>query len=312
METPLTPATADLLGRWASHLSAVRGAAPATVAAYQADALEFFGFLARHLGGPPAPAALTELGQADLRAWAAAERARGCSARSLRRRIAAVKALFRWLADAEGIEVPAVFAMRGPKAPARLPRPVSVAAARALIDHAEEAKVPQWVAARDAAVLTLLWGCGLRISEALGLKRREAPLSEVLRITGKGGKQRLAPVLPVARAAVDRAVSLCPFDQGPDGPLFFGIRGGPLTPRRVQERMQGARAALGLPATATPHALRHAFATHLLAAGGDLRTIQELLGHASLSTTQIYTAVDEARLMEVHAAAHPRARAPAG
>ncbi|MEE3101311.1 MAG: tyrosine-type recombinase/integrase, partial [Pseudomonadota bacterium] len=188
----------------------------------------------------------------------------------------------------------------------RPPRPLSPEDARAVISDAETADAPDWIAARDAAALTLLYGSGLRISEALSLTRRDAPLPEVLRITGKGGKQRLAPVLPVARDAVDAYLALCPFGLDPDDALFRGARGGPLSPRLLQLRMADARARLGLPASATPHALRHSFATHLLAAGGDLRAIQELLGHASLSTTQVYAGLDEARLIEVHAAAHPR------
>lgn len=305
---PLAPAVADAAARWRAHLTAARGAAAATAEAYSADLTGFLGFLADHLGGAPALPALGDLSQTDLRGWMARERSRGVSARSLRRRVSAVRSFFRWLAEAEGIECPAVLALRGPKAAPRLPRPVSVEAARAVIADAEAADAPDWIAARDAAVLTLLWGCGLRVSEALALNRRDAPLPEVLRITGKGGRERLVPVLPAARRAVEDCLRLCPWDEGPSGPLFFGARGGRLSPRMIQRRMEGARARLGLPATATPHALRHAFATHLLAAGGDLRTIQALLGHASLSTTQVYTAVDEARLMEVYAAAHPRAR----
>jgi len=232
---------------------------------------------------------------------------RGQEARSIRRALSSIKSLFRWLADAEGLECAAVLAARGPKASPRLPRPLSPEAARALMAEVETADAPDWVAARDAAVLTLLWGCGLRISEALGLKRRDAPLPEVLRILGKGGKERIVPVLPAARAAVAAAIALDPWEEGPEGPLFHGVRGGPLSPRMIQRRLEVARQRLGLPATATPHALRHSFATHLLAAGGDLREIQTLLGHASLSTTQVYTAVDEARLMEIYDRAHPRA-----
>jgi integrase/recombinase XerC len=176
-----------------------------------------------------------------------------------------------------------------------------------VLDAAGDDAREDWIAARDTAVLTLLYGCGLRISEALGLTASALPLGEVLRITGKGGKERLVPVLPAARAAVARYAALCPWPLDRGAPLFRGTRGGPLSPRIVQAGMERLRARLGLPATATPHALRHSFATHLLAAGGDLRTIQELLGHASLSTTQGYTGVDAARLMQVYRAAHPRA-----
>ena len=205
------------------------------------------------------------------------------------------------------IDDPAILAARAPKAPRRLPRPVAAKAAAAMLDHAGADHPEPWIAARDVAVLTLLWGAGLRISEALGLNRRDAPLGETLRIVGKGGKERIAPILPIARKAVDAYLALSPFETSDDDPLFLGARGGRLNPRLIQKAMERARLSLGLPASATPHALRHSFATHLLEAGGDLRAIQELLGHASLSTTQVYTAVDQARLMEVYAAAHPRA-----
>ena len=294
--------------RWLAQASAVRGAAPATIEAYRHDVAGFLGFLRDHRGGPLSAAALAQTGQPELRAWMARERARGLSARSLRRALSAVRGFHRWLGEAEGIEAPAVLAARGPRAPARLPRPVSEDGARALIAEAETAEAPDWIAARDAAVLTLLYGCGLRISEALSLRRTDAPLPEVLRIRGKGGKERLVPVLPAARAAVEGYLERVPYPEtAGDGALFLGARGGSLSPRLIQLRMAEARARLGLPATATPHALRHSFATHLLKAGGDLRAIQELLGHASLSTTQVYTGLDEARLMEIYEKAHPRA-----
>ena len=196
---------------------------------------------------------------------------------------------------------------RAPKFTKKLPRPLAQDAARAMIDTVEMQSTSDWVAARDVAVVTLLYGCGLRISEALSLKGTDAPLPETLRIVGKGDKERIVPVLPAAQAAVDRYLRLCPHPQSPDAPLFRGVRGGALNPRAIQGVMAKARMQLGLPATATPHAMRHSFATHLLSAGGDLRSIQELLGHASLSTTQTYTAVDTARLMEVYNRAHPKA-----
>jgi integrase/recombinase XerC len=307
---PLTtsPAVLALLRRWLGHMSAARGASAATIEAYRRDVSGFLGFLQEHRGEALTPRALGGIAHTDLRAWMARERGRGLSARSVRRALSAVRGFFFWLGEAEGIESPAVLAAQGPKAPARLPRPVGVEAARALIADAEAADAPDWIAARDAAALTLLYGCGLRISEALGLNARDAPLPEVLRIRGKGGKERIVPVLPAARTAVEDYLSLCPWPmEGPEAPLFRGARGGRLSPRVVQLRMAQARQRLGLPATATPHALRHAFATHLLAAGGDLRAIQELLGHASLSTTQVYTGLDEARLLEVYEKAHPRA-----
>ncbi len=298
----------DLLERWLRMLSASKGAAPRTVKAYRDDVAGYLGFLGEHWGGPAGKAALGRVTTGDMRAWMARERTRGLSARSLQRRLSAVKSFHRWLDDAEGVPATSVLVTRAPKAAERLPRPVETGAARALIGSVGTGPQEPWIAARDAAVLTLLYGSGLRISEALALRRGDAPLPKALRITGKGGKERLAPVIPAARKAVDAYLALCPFEHGDDEALFLGVRGGPLNPRMVQRAMERARMALGLPATATPHALRHSFATHLLEAGGDLRTIQELLGHASLSTTQRYTGVDQARLMEVYEQTHPRAR----
>ncbi len=305
----MSAAAADLLDRWLLQLSALKGARPNTLTAYRRDVGGWLGFLSAHHGGPVAPADLAAVTLADLRAWMARERARGLTGRSVSRALSAVKGFHRWLAEAEGLEAPAVLAARGPRAERRLPRPVSVEGARALIAAVEDDAAQPWVGARDAAVLTLLWGCGLRIAEALALTGAEAPLPAALRVRGKGGRERMVPVLPAARAAVEAYRALCPFAPAPDMALFRGVRGGQLGARAVQAAMARARAALGLPATATPHALRHAFATHLLAAGGDLRAIQTLLGHAALSTTQVYAAVEGSRLAAVHAAAHPRARA---
>lgn len=295
-----------LMETWLERQSAVGGRAANTVEAYRRDVSGFLGFLNRHWGEPAGKAALARVKTPDIRAWTAHERGRGLSARSMARALSAVKSFYRFLQEAEGIEAAAVSAARAPRQKPRLPRPVSEDAARALIDRVEVQHKEAWIGARDQAVVTLLYGCGLRISEALGLTRGEAPLGEVLRIKGKGGKERLVPVLPVAADAVDAYLRLLPHDPGPGGPLFVGARGGALNARQVQKVLAQARLQLGLPATATPHALRHSFATHLLQAGGDLRAIQELLGHASLSTTQAYTAVDQARLMEVYEKAHPR------
>jgi len=294
---------------WLEQLSATRGASPKTIEAYRRDVSGFLGFLAAHRGGPAGRGALAKVKTPDMRAWMAHERRRGLSSRSLARELSAVKGFYRWLGEVDGIETAAVIAARAPKSPPRLPRPVSSDAATALIDLASESHDAPWISARDTAVLLLLYGCGLRIGEALALRRSDAPLPDVLRIRGKGGKQRLVPVLPIARNAVDAYTRLCPF--GPEksgGALFVGARGGALGARQVQKTVSVVRQQLGLPATTTPHALRHSFATHLLAAGGDLRTIQELLGHASLSTTQVYTAVDQAALMEIYDRAHPRAK----
>lgn len=304
---PISPQARDALSTWLRHLKALDGAADRTVAAYGRDVTGYLTFLALHRGGAEGTAALTPLPAADLRAWMAHERGRGLSARSLARALSAVKTFTRWLADRNGADATTVLSTRGPKYRRKLPRPLSEDGARAMLDTVGDQHPEDWIAARDTAVVTLLYGCGLRISEALGLTGAAHPLPDTLRITGKGGKTRLVPVLPAARDAVARYARLCPYDLAATEPLFRGARGGPLNPRLIALVMEKARLQLGLPATATPHALRHSFATHLLAAGGDLRAIQELLGHASLSTTQAYTAVDAARLMEVYEKAHPRA-----
>lgn len=304
---------ADLLARWLDYRRGAGAASAHTIDAYRRDVAGWLGFLTDHLGAPASRAAMAGVGPRDVRAWQSRLRRDGLSARSAARALSAVKSFARWLEAAEGIKATAILAARGPKAQPRLPRPLSVEAAEAMIDHAAADHSEDWIAARDAALLTLLWACGLRISEALALDRRDAPLPEVLRIKGKGGKERIVPVLPAARSAVDAYLGASPHGaEGGDAPLFAGARGGRLNPRLARAAMERGRAALGLPATATPHALRHSFATHLLESGGDLRTIQELLGHASLSSTQIYTSVDQERLMAVYDAAHPRAaRRPA-
>lgn len=300
----MTPAeTGPALDAWLGTLRALRNRSPRTVEAYRRDVAGFLDFLARHRGGPCAPGAVTA---ADLRAFLAEARRRGLSPRSAARALSAIRGFWRHLAETAGVPADPVLSARAPRRPDRLPRPVAAEAAKALIGEAG-AHPEGWIAARDAAVLTLLYAAGLRISEALALRRRAFPFPPALRILGKGGKERVVPVLPLAGEAVAAYLRLCPFDPGPEGALFLGARGGPLSPRVVQRAMEGARAVLGLPATATPHALRHSFATHLLEAGGDLRAIQSLLGHASLSTTQVYTAVDQTRLMEVYEKAHPRA-----
>jgi integrase/recombinase XerC len=304
----MTPGAEAALSAWLIGLRAGPGARPATIDAYRRDVARFLAFLSAHWGGPVGRGALAGVGPRDLRAWMAHERGRGLSARALARALSAVKGFWRWLAATDGIDPTAVLAVRSPKSPVRLPRPVAQPDARDLLSEVRDAAPKAWIGARDTAVLTLLWGAGLRISEALALTGADHPLPDVLRVTGKGGKTRLVPVLPAARDAVALYVAASPFEPTPGAALFRGARGGALGPRAVQAAMARARAALGLPATATPHALRHAFATHLLAAGGDLRTIQELLGHASLSTTQVYTAVENRRLMAIYSAAHPRAR----
>ena len=303
----ISAAARDALQTWLDQQRALKGAAENTLTAYRGDVTEFLAFISVHHGTPHGLGALAKITVSDMRAWMAQTRGTGVGPRSLARKLSAVKAFYRWLAEREGFEATAVLSTRAPKFTKKLPRPLAIDAARELIDCVETQARAPWVAARDVAVLTLLWGCGLRISEALGLTGADAPLPQVLRITGKGGKERVVPVLPAARDAVDTYVKACPHASSANAPLFRGVRGGKLSAGAIQKVMASARMQLGLPASATPHAMRHSFATHLLDAGGDLRAIQELLGHASLSTTQAYTAVDTVRLMEVYNSAHPRA-----
>lgn len=303
----ISPAQRDALAGWLAHLKAIGGAAENTVAAYRTDVLGFLAFLQSHHGAPAGLGPLSRVSVRDMRAWMAHERGRGVSARSLARALSSVKGFVRWLADREGFDPTAVLSTRAPKFQKKLPRPLAVDAAQAMLDTVELQSRTGWIAARDVAVVTLLYGCGLRISEALSLTGADHPIGTSLRITGKGGKERIVPVIPPAREAVAAYVAACPWPVEPGAPLFRGARGGPLNPRLIQKAMEQARLQLGLPATVTPHAMRHSFATHLLSAGGDLRAIQELLGHASLSTTQAYTAVDTARLMEVYERTHPKA-----
>ena len=303
----IQPGLTDALDRWLAELQAIGGRAPKTQTAYRHDVTGFLAFLQTYEGDGLGRAVLGRLTTRTMRAWMAHERARGLSARSLARALSAVKSFVAWLAERDGFDPTPVLMTRSPRFNAKLPRPLAEDAARAVLETVELQSTDDWVGARDTAVVLLLYGLGLRISEALSLTGADLPLGDVLRITGKGGKERLVPVLPAARQAVEAYVRVCPYDLEPDGPLFRGVRGGPLSARQIQKVMAATRAQLGLPASATPHAMRHSFATHLLNAGGDLRAIQELLGHASLSTTQAYTAVDTARLLEVYEAAHPRA-----
>ncbi len=303
----IAPALTDALSKWLDHARAIDGAAENTLKAYQADVLGFLAFMGEHHGGQQGLGPIAKITVSDMRSWMARARSGGVGARSLARQLSAVKSFYRWLAEREGFEPTAVLSTRAPKFQKKLPRPLAEDAATAMIETVELQATEGWIAARDSAVVTVLYGCGLRISEALSLTGKDHPLPATLRIMGKGGKERIVPVIDAARDAVATYVALAPFDPQPHEPLFRGARGGPLNPRAVQKVMERARMQLGLPATATPHAMRHSFATHLLTAGGDLRAIQELLGHASLSTTQAYTAVDTARLREVYDKAHPRA-----
>ena len=304
--------TAAAIGQWLQHLSAERGLSAKTLEAYGRDARVFLTFLAGHLGGPVSLGALDGLQPRDVRAFMARRRGDGLDGRSIARALAAVRSFSRFL-EREGRGRMAAFAaIRTPKTGRRLPRPLAVMAARSVssVEARAHDGAAEWVIARDAAVLALLYGSGLRISEALGLRQQDAPSpgrDGQVTVLGKGGKVRQVPVIARVADAIDNYRRLCPWAPGAEGPLFVGVRGGPLSPRIIQLAMERLRGALGLPETATPHALRHSFATHLLGRGGDLRSIQELLGHASLSTTQIYTEVDTAALLRVYESAHPRA-----
>jgi integrase/recombinase XerC len=298
------------IARWLSYLGAERRMSAKTVEAYRRDVSQFLAFLTEHLGGAPSLKQLAKLTPADVRAFMAARRNDGVGNRSLMRVLAGTRSFARFLERNGKGRVAALAAVRSPKLPKTLPKPLAITAAKRVTDtdmHEGETSEP-WIIARDAAVLALLYGSGLRVSEALGLKRKDyADSRDALTVKGKGNKSRMVPLLPQVAKAIADYVALCPFELPREAPLFVGARGGPLSPRIVQLTMARMRGALGLPDTATPHALRHSFATHLLARGGDLRAIQELLGHASLSTTQIYTAVDTERLLEAYASAHPRA-----
>ncbi len=297
--------------RWLQALEGEKRASRHTLDAYARDVAAFLSFLTEHLGARPDAAALRALEAADLRAFLARRRHDGLESRSLLRALAAIRNFLRFL-EKKGLAKTDLFAaVRPPKKPHRLPRALTIADARDLIDPEQRAgeSRPPWVIARDAAVLALLYGAGLRISEALSIERAHAPVGRADRVTilGKGGKTRTLPVIEPVRAAIADYLALCPYELT-GGPLFVGAKGGPLSPRIVQLAVARLRGSLGLPDSATPHALRHSFATHLLGRGGDLRTIQELLGHASLSTTQVYTAVDKKRLLDAYNSAHPRAR----
>lgn len=305
---PLAQDLQDAIAAWFAHLAHERGRAEKTLEAYERDLRQFLTWLKGALGHAPCLADLARLDAKRFRAFMAARRRAGFAGRSLARSMSSLRMFFRWLEAEEITRNRAVLQVTLPKVPHGIPKPLTVEKAAAVVGDGAAADL-DWIAARDTAVLLLLYGSGLRISEALGIVRKDAPTAErdVLRIVGKGGKERLVPVLPVTRNAIARYIALCPYPLAPDTPLFLGAKGGRLGPRIVQLAVEHLRDTLDLPATATPHALRHSFATHLLSAGADLRQIQELLGHASLSTTQVYTEVDRERLLAVYDKAHPRA-----
>lgn len=302
-------AASALLSHWIAHLRDERRFAANSTEAYERDVSAFLDFLFKHLGGEADAKALAELEPRDLRAYLAYRR-QGPDAlgdRSISRALAAIRSFYRYLERRHGVTNARLSLVRGPKLKRPLPRPVSEAAARDLISEAQSAAGEEWIGARDAALVTLLYAAGLRISEALALDGGDRPLPEMLRVVGKGGKERLVPLLAAARQAVERYAELCPFALTEDAPLFRAARGGAMSPRMAQALMETLRGRLGLPSSATPHALRHSFATHLLANGGDLRAIQDLLGHESLSTTQVYTSVEAQKILQSYRRAHPRA-----
>jgi integrase/recombinase XerC len=305
-----SPEIAAEFARWLDYLTLERRMSLKTAEAYGRDVRQFLSFLSEHLGTRVSFSALSRLKPADVRAFMSRRRSEGISSASLMRILAGVRSFARFLEGKGKSSLGALRAVRAPKSARTLPKPIAMAAAKRVGEtelRAGEERAP-WVLARDAAVLALLYGSGLRISEALTLQRKQiSAASDAVTVIGKGNKPRMVPVLAQVARLIEEYAALCPFPLAADGPLFVGARGGPLSARVVQLAMARLRGALGLPETATPHALRHSFATHLLGRGGDLRSIQELLGHASLSTTQIYTAVDSQRLLEAYRSAHPRA-----
>ncbi|GHA24705.1 tyrosine recombinase XerC [Devosia pacifica] len=291
--------------RWHRELGAVRRLSPKTLEAYQRDLYQFLEFLSVHTGGTVGLGTLADLRTADIRAFMAQRRAESLGSRSLARLLSALRSFFGFLEREKIVSTEAFNTLRTPKLPRGLPKPMTISEARDALADTGDGEEPAWIAARDTAVLSLCYGAGLRISEALSLTAKDLE-ADSLRVVGKGGRVRMVPMLPQVREAIETYRQMAPYRPARDEPLFRGAKGGVLSPRLVQLRMQRLRGALGLPASATPHALRHAFATHLLSKGGDLRAIQELLGHASLSTTQIYTQVDSERLLDSYYKAHPR------
>jgi integrase/recombinase XerC len=307
-DAPLEPGhpAGELAARWSSYLEHDRRRSAHTVRAYVATAHRLIHFLGAYRGELIDPPALLDLGAADLRAFLAERRAQGLAAASAARELSGVRAFLIYAAEQQGrhAQLPRT---RAPKRPRTLPRPAAPDEAVGLAENAAEAASAPWIGARDLAILLLLYGAGLRVAEALSLRANILPIGSTLRVTGKRSKTRVVPIVPAVREAIEAYAKQCPYSPSGDVPLFVGARGGPLNPDLVRRAVAAARKRLGLPDTLTPHALRHSFATHLLARGADLRSLQELLGHASLSSTQIYTAVDAARLLDVYRHAHPRA-----
>ena len=307
LEEIANPQVCTLYTSWLDYLSSERRFSEHTASNYGRDLLTFLAFAMDHGGGLVTTDALTNFSLNDFRSFLAARKMAGLSARSMARALSAVRNFYKYLDRREGIKNAAVSEVKTPKVPKTVPRPLSIDGTERVLENVSATARDDWVKARDIAVVTLLYGCGLRISEALSLNVNDKPDSDSIVIRGKGNKERVVPVLPVVIEAIEDYINRCPVDLENDGPLFIGKRGKRLGARAVQKSMETVRRALGLPESATPHALRHSFATHLLSAGGDLRTIQELLGHANLSTTQHYTDVDSEALLKIYEKAHPRA-----
>ncbi|MCH8348002.1 MAG: tyrosine recombinase XerC [Proteobacteria bacterium] len=308
LEEFITAEVAVLLGRWLRYLSSEKRYSDHTISSYSRDLGEFFNFARDHSGAPVSRKTLEQFSLSDFRAYLTRRMLSGLSAKSMARGLSALRTFYKFLDQRENLKNAAISEIRTPKVPHSIPRPLSVKGTEKVLENISLGAKEGWIRARDGAIVTLLYGCGLRISEALSLTMKNAPTGDSLVIRGKGNKERMIPVLPIVIEAIEAYISLCPYDLEPDGPLFVGQRGKRLGPRTVQKAMEVVRRALGLPESATPHALRHSFATHLLSAGGDLRTIQELLGHANLSTTQHYTEVDAENLLKIFEKAHPRAK----
>ena len=303
----ISPAQLNLVDDWLSVKSALEGSSPNTLVAYRRDLLNFLSFLTIHSGNKNGASQLDSIDQVSMRSWIAENRRSGKTSRSIARQLSSVKSFYKWFAKRRGIDPTMVLITKAPKFQKKLPRALSKEAAKEISQSIDLTDNEPWVIARDTAVILLLYGCGLRISEALSLKYSEMPLTDTLKIQGKGDKFRIIPILQIAREAVENYLNTLPFTLNGNDNIFRGVRGGSLNPRSIQLVMKLIREKLGIASNATPHSLRHSFATHLLTSGADLRSIQELLGHSSLSTTQIYTSVDSSRLMDVYSKTHPKA-----
>ena len=303
-----TNKTDHLINKWLSYCHKIRDIQPNTIKAYHHDIIKFINFLERHHIQSISKTQLAQVNVSTLRAWIAQEKTAKLGNRTILRELSAVKSFYNWLNSTEKIDNSVIANFSGPKLKQRLPRPLTIEDTKNLLQSVKRTPTKPWLVARGVAILILLYGCGLRIAEALDLKYKLFPLPDLIKIHGKGNRERLIPILPIAKESLKKYLDLCPYSFKPNDHMFVGVQGKKLNPKIIQNVVAKARVSLGLPATVTPHALRHSFATHLLSAGGDLRTIQELLGHKSLSSTQIYTGVDQARLMAVFKKSHPRGR----